>query len=264
MTTTPPSDLPEVRVLVRGPVGDALREVAIAKLRALAAGAPRPVLFERLDLEVRADPGLERPAVAKATLDVSGRPVGAHVARPTMDEAVDLLVDRLRRNLRRLADRREQVAHRSALAEPGEWRHGDLPTARPEYFPRPPEERELRRRKSYAVARLTPEEAAFEMGLLEYDFHLFVDAASGADCVIHRLPDGDLALVSPSPDVGRGPAGEPAELRVEPAREMSLADALDLLDESGAPFVAFVDRGRLNVAYLRYDGHHGLLSPDGG
>ena len=41
------------------------------------------------------------------------------------------------------------------------------------------------------------------------------------------------------------------------------ADALSALDESGAPFIAFVDaeRGRLHVAYRRYDGHHGLVTP---
>lgn len=44
---------------------------------------------------------------------------------------------------------------------------------------------------------------------------------------------------------------------------MMLADALSALDEIGAPFIAFVDaeRGRLHVAYRRYDGHHGLVAP---
>jgi ribosome-associated translation inhibitor RaiA len=255
---------PEVRVRVRGPVGEAQLERAVAKLRAVAHAAPRPVLSARLDLEVRADPALERPAEARATLDVSGRPVRAHVARPAMDEAVDLLVDRLQRNLRRLAERRERAEHRSGVAAPGEWRHGDLATVRPERFPRPREERQLVRHKSYTVGRITPEEAAFEMEMLDHDFHLFTDAASGADCVIYRRPDGELSLKSPAPEAGRGPAGEPAELPVEPVSEIPLGDALTLLEASEAPFVAFVDpeRRRVHVAYLRYDGHYGLLTPD--
>jgi hypothetical protein len=47
---------------------------------------------------------------------------------------------------------------------------------------------------------------------------------------------------------------------------MALRDALSVLDESAAPFVAFVDaeRDRLHVAYRRYDGHYGLLAPADG
>ena len=67
---------------------------------------PRPVLFARLLLEMEPDPALERPAVAKATVDVSGRLVRAHVARPTMDEAIDLLTDRIRDGIRLIHERR--------------------------------------------------------------------------------------------------------------------------------------------------------------
>jgi ribosome-associated translation inhibitor RaiA len=253
----------DLRVRVLGPVGEAQVQRAVGKLRAIARTAPRPVLSARLDLEVRADPALERPAEARATLDVSGRPVRAHVARRAMDEAVDQLVDRLQRNLRRLAERRERAEHRPGVARPGEWRHGALPPARPEHFPRPPEERQLIRHKSFAVDRITPEEAAFEMEMLDHDFHLFTDAATGVDCVIYRRPDGWLAMRSPDPEAGRGPAGEPAELPVEPVPEMPLEQALALLNVSNAPFVAFLDAGRrrVHVAYVRYDGHYGLLIP---
>ena len=247
---------------MRGDVTDGQVDSAVAKLRAACATAPRPVLFARLVLAIEPDPALDRPAVAKATVDVSGRLVRAHVACPTMDEAVARLADRIRRGVRLVAERRRDVAQRSGVSSPGEWRHGDLPAARPPYFPRPREERRLVRTKSALIGRLSPEEAAVEMRLLDHDFHLFTDAGTGSDCLIHR-GEGGHALVSPDPDAGRGPAGEPPELAVTPAPRMSLRDALSVLDESAAPFVAFVDaeRGRLNVAYRRYDGHYGLLAP---
>jgi len=46
---------------------------------------------------------------------------------------------------------------------------GDLPTARPEYFDRPAEDRQLVRHKTYAIDELTPDEAAFDMDQLDYD-----------------------------------------------------------------------------------------------
>lgn len=263
MARAPEVTTVDPQVTVRGDVGDRQVEAAVEKLRAACRTAPRPVLSARLALTMEADPALERPAVVKAGVDVSGRIVRAHVACPTMDEAVDRATDRIRRGIHDLAERRRAARRRTGVHELGEWRHGDLPAARPGHFPRPVEERELVRTKSPSIGRLTPEEAAFEMAILDHDFHLFTDAATGADCLIHRTDDGDHALVSRDPQAGRGPAGEPAELTVRHPPTMTLADALSQLDQSAAPFVAFVDadRARLHVAYRRYDGHYGLVAP---
>ena len=250
-------------VVVRGDVSARHVEMAVAKLSAACATPPRPILFARLLLAMEPDPALERPAVAKASVDVSGRLVRAHVACPTMDEAIDLLADRIRHGIRLVHERRRDETRRSGVPAPGEWRHGDLPTHRPPHYPRPVDERRLVRTKSVSIGRVSPEEAAFEMRLLDHDFHLYTDAGTGSDCMIHRTEDGGHALVSADPEVGRGPDGEPAELAISGALRMELADALSALDESGAPFIACVDAesGRLHVAYLRYDGHHGLITP---
>ena len=42
------------------------------------------------------------------------------------------------------------------------------------------------RRKSYALARETPKEAAAEAELMDYDFHLFTERLTGQDSVICR------------------------------------------------------------------------------
>jgi adenosine/AMP kinase len=83
-----------VHVTARGQVSERARHAAEEKLAKLARLAPRPVLFARATLVREADPALERPAIAKATMDVSGRIVRAHVAAPEMSEAIDLLVVR--------------------------------------------------------------------------------------------------------------------------------------------------------------------------
>lgn len=254
----------DIRTRVHGPVPEAEREVAERKLRAAFADAPRPVLAARLDLLREENPALERPAVVKAAVDVSGRTVRAHVARPLMDEAIDLAVGRIREGVARLADRRRGARHRTGVAKPGEWRHGDLPASRPHHFPRPPQERELVRHKSYAVDRISVEEAAFEMEMLDHETHLFRDAGTGSECAIRRRRDGELELLSADAQVGRGPAGEPAELSVVAPPAMALAEALSLLDATDGPAIVFLDRdsGRLSMAYLRFDGHHGLVTAD--
>jgi hypothetical protein len=178
--------------------------------------------------------------VAEVNVDVDGRPVRVLVAGATPRAAIDLLEARLRRRLAHLAgrDRAEHRRHRDDA-----WHHGDAFGHRPPCFDRPPAEREIVRRKSFAPAPMTLHEAAEDMELLDHDFFLFVNEETGHDVVLRRLPDGRHALV-------------------EPTGLTSTEDAIELLDLGDEPFVFFLDpatrRGR--VLYRRYDGHYGLIT----
>lgn len=230
----------ELEILTRGPVAPHMREYAEEKVRHAARAAPRPLLFARVTLTEHENPATERPSSAKASLDVSGRLVRAHVAAPTTTAAVDILVDRLERQLRILSEHLSD--RRPATAEPGEWRHGALPLAGPSRVPRPAAERELVEHKRYEVGAVTPAEAALEMELLAHDFYLFRNAETGRDAVLHRL-GGRLEVLE-----------EPLELTLEGAQER--------LATSGEPFVFFAEPGdRGHVLYHRYDGHYGLITP---
>lgn len=260
-----PASVPTVRLSTRGAVSDAERREAEEALRAVAAGAPRPVLSVHGALVHEPDPARERPAIAKATLELDGHLVRAHVATSEMRASVDLLAERLRRAVVRLGDRARSARHETGVSPPGEWRHGDLPAHRPEYYPRPREERKLVRRKTYALRVLSPEEAAWEMELLDLGFYLFREAVSGQDMVVYRRNEGPpgLRVLEPPPDEVPGLGGllvDPA-----PAATLALPAALEVLDVSKEPFVFFRDEGsrRGAVAYRRYDGHYGVVTPAG-
>jgi len=228
-------------------LGEEVKEHALDVLRGVARHSPRPVLHARMTLHVHGDPAVERPAVAKASLDVGRRPVRAHVAAEQMVEAIDLLERRLRRNLEDLEELGRAHRHETGTEPPGEWRHGSLPTARPAYFPRLPEERELIRRKTFALTALTPEQAALEMQVLDHDFHLFTNAESDEENVVYQRPDGTVAL---------------AQFASAPV--LLLEDAVERLNLSGERFVFFVEpqTRRGSVLYRRYDGHYGLIEPE--
>jgi ribosome-associated translation inhibitor RaiA len=234
----------ELQIVARGPVAEAAASYAEEKVRRAAEHTPRPVLFGRVTLGVEANPATPRPAIAKATLDVGGRPVRAHVAAARLEEAIDLLEGRLRRGLDMLSGRRQDARTETGDVEPGEWRHGSVPAERSEYFPRPAEEREVIRHKTYELATLTLDEAGLDMELLGYDFHLFANADTGADSVAYRLPDGRVGLAEAAP-------------------VQTLAEAVERLDVTGERFVFYVDAdgGRGHLLYRRYDGHYGLVTP---
>jgi hypothetical protein len=235
----------------------------VAAVRDLVRG---PVLFTKVDVVVHEDPARERPVFAKAELDLSGRFVRAHATASTVPEAVDRLEDRLRERIERSVHRQEAL-HLRHRGDPLEWRHGDETEPRPAYFPRPTEEREVVRRKTFAVGALIPEEAALELEQLDHDFYLFTNARSGEDNVLHRVGEGRYELLQPStasPDEHLDSSTSVSSISESPIRPSTLTvdDAIELLDASEDPFVFFVDpaTGRGAVVYRRYDGHYGLIA----
>ncbi len=257
--TQPQTDL-DIQVTTQGSVTAAEQRYAVEKIESAARLAHRPIQYAKVTLVEESNPATERPARAKAHLDVSGRFVRAHVAAPRMREAIDLLDKRLRRQLEQLADYRLRRRRQAGTAEEGAWRRGTAPRRRPDYFPRPPEERELVRHKSYAPTPMTPEEAALELELLDYDFFLFKSADTGGDSLVYRRRDGSLALLSDN-EGAEGLIDQPED-RPPPA-PLSLEGATERLNVTGERFLFFVDSetGRGNVLYHRYDGHYGLIVP---
>ena len=247
-------------ISIRGPVPSHARETLARALIHVTDAAPRPVLRITASLTRHEDPALDRPVVAKASLDVGGRPVRAHVAAATESEAVNQLESRLHRNLRTLAERDVAERREGQVPEPGEWRHSDLAPPRPSFFPRPAAERRLVRQKTYASAPMSPEAAAAEMLLLDHDFHVFTDAASGENALVYSRPDGVLALRRQG---GSGSYVAPFVIDADPVPTIGVEDAIERLNLTDDPFEFFVDAssGRGAVLYRRYDGHYGLVSP---
>ncbi|WP_344636589.1 sigma 54 modulation/S30EA ribosomal C-terminal domain-containing protein [Kitasatospora cystarginea] len=255
---------PEIEVKARGDLPPGTVQLARTKVLALLDEVREPVLFARIRLTRTHNPATERPCLAQANLDVNGRPARAHVAAESMTEAVDLLRDRLTLQVSRL--RRHWEAQRGGAPKAGEheWRHGEEPTHRPDHFPRPVEEREVIRHKSFSLARETPDEAAFEMETMDYGFHLFTDLTTGQDSVIYRAkPTGyRLAQLHPRPEQ-LGTVAVPLAMSPTPAPLTNPAEAKKRLDATGLPFVFFANdtTGHGNNLHHRYDGHYGLITP---
>ena len=261
------ADAPTVQIKTntRGAVPEDTVSLAVHQVSSLLRAASEPVLFARVKLSMAPDPAVERPAIAQVSVDLNGRLVRAQAAGRTMREAVEHACGRLRIRLQRAARNWEAVRGGRPVPGPGEWRHQSLPAPRLPYFPRPPGERAVVRHKSYALARETPDEAAAEAGLLDYDFHLFTEKSTGEDSVIYRIADGwRLALAHPR--TGRlGPVDSSITVSDMSAPRLPVAEAAARLEAAGQPFLFFVNAGtgRGNLIYHRYDGHYGLIAPAG-
>ncbi|MBP2705090.1 sigma 54 modulation/S30EA ribosomal C-terminal domain-containing protein [Microbispora sp. RL4-1S] len=256
-------DPADVQVEIRGPVPSDAADEARERVAAVTSFAHVPVLYARVKLNVSADPAVALRCTAQANIDVNGRIIRGQAVGEHMSQAVHLLVDRLRVRLRRSSRDWEALRGRLPAQVEQEWR-GASPPRRPlPCFPRPAGERQIVRHKAYELGWATPDEAAFDMEQLDYDFHLFREVGTGEDSVIYRAGDGyRLAQVTPRPD-RLGPVSVPLTVSPVPAPAHTVAEATERLETSDLPFVFFADArtGRGAVVYHRYDGHYGLITP---
>ena len=257
------SAVSEIQVEPGPGVGSADVDYARAKVTVAARVASEPVLHVRVRLSRLANPRIEQPALAEVNLDHNGRLVRVQAAAPTMHEAIDRLEARLRGRLERVSRDWEAIRGARPVGLSHEWRRTSPRADAPPYFPRPVDERRLVRRKTFALHRMTPDEAALEMELLDYDFHLYVDAETGDTAVLSRTADGyRLARLRRHGD--RAPATRlPLALVHHAAPRLSLDEVIERLDTTSEPFVFYrdVDDGCGHILYRRYDGHYGLISP---
>ena len=263
VTVAAPAGPVPLSVVAQGDVDDDARAYANQQIGAVIEHIDEPVLFARVKLTEAPDPAHDRPAIAQVTVDLNGDVVRAQVACHAMREAIDLLQARLRGQLAHRHEHLEALRRRPPVSPSGEWRHGDAPTSRPDYFDRPPDERELVCRKTYVDEETTPDEAAFDMDQLDFDFYLFRDLASGEDAVLERTNDGSYLLNRVRPaTVDPGPTAIALTVVDKPVPEFDLNEAIERITADGERYVFFRNAatGRGNVIYHRFDGHYGLIA----
>ena len=117
-------------------------------------------------------------------------------------QALDIALDKVEQQMRRLHERRVQrrgrSATRSAGADTNGQTSGETATLPPsdveETEPGPP----IVKNKQFAVKPMPPEEAALQMELLGHDFFLFRNSESDNAALLYRRRDGALGLIEVS------------------------------------------------------------------
>ena len=199
-------------------------EYARPKIVGLGRYRNQPVLFARDRLTKLPDPAAQRPMIAQANIDVNGQLVRAQAAASTARDAIDRLEARLRRQLEHVAEHWEARRGSQPVTDPHEWRHQSEPAHRPSYFPRPVEDRRIVRHKSFTLGTRTVDEAAYEMDLMDYDFHLFTERGTGQDSVLYRVGSTGyrLAQVTPVPKTRLTTFELPVTLSTQPPPRLTV------------------------------------------
>lgn len=265
--TSSQQDSPQIGYMTEGPVPESTRASADSMIDKLSSMSPRPVIFARVKVRVDEERNPDEQAVVQGTLDVSGSLIRAEAAAGTSEQALGILENRLERRLTRLAERREDANERPPFTPEGTWRHGDLPSKRPSFYDRPPEQRQVIRKKTYAPDdQVSVEEALFDLDVLDHRFFLFTDELDGKASIVYEEDDGVFLRKLDGSSHSTDQMRVSIDVNETPAPSITVEDAIDRLNLSDEAFVFFQDAETdlASVLYRRYDGHYGLIVPASG
>jgi len=245
-----------------GPVPASARTEAEAMVSGLADLAPRPVISSKVKVHDDEERLPGQRSLAEAAMDVSGVILRAQAAASTAVEALRAVGERMERRINRLTDRRQRAEERPPTSQG--TRMGDVPSRRPEFNERPPEQRSVIRRKTYPPAeRISVSQALFDLDVLDYRFFLFTDESDDKSSIVYE-EEGGVAIRKVDGSRPDGSTIRP-DLRINevPAPCMSVSEAVSHLNATDEPFAYFEDsaQGQASALYRRYDGHYGLIVP---
>ena len=147
----------------------------------------------RVDLSEQNARNVNERQVAQMTLrDKHGTILRAEERHADIFAAVDMVVDKLYRQIKRYRDKRKRSHRRQSLREivleplPAEFE--DLPDE---------DEVVVVRRKSFPIQMMPPEEAIDQMSLLGHDFYMFINTEDNLVNVVYLRRDGSFGLLQP-------------------------------------------------------------------
>lgn len=128
----------------------------------------------------------------EVTMEGHGHHIRCKVSAPDGFTAIDLAVDKLERQMRKLktkVERRRRSRTRPEI-EPELVPDSLIPTdEQPEPVYR------IVKSKRFELTPMEPHEAALQMDLLNHDFYVFTNAETDNSAVVYRRSDGDIGLI---------------------------------------------------------------------
>ncbi len=168
-------------------VSAAIYDYAERKLGKLARQLADPTRVE-LELAVERNPSIADNHVAEATIWTKGPVLRAREASPDIKSSIDMLVEKLERQVKRYGAKRRREHER---------RNNTLPAVEAPAV-HAAEAPAIVKTKQFVLNPVTPEQAVLQLELVGHDFFVFRNADSEEINVVYRRREGGYGLIEPS------------------------------------------------------------------
>ena len=175
-------------------VTPALREYATEKVERVEHIFDHIVRGE-VELSVEKNPRIKDNQTAEVTLFTEGPVVRAHQSAPDMYAAIDLVVEKVERQVKRYKGRMygdKKNLRESPRTTPVETLMAELNGTEDE-----DDSPEIVKTKAIDIKPMSPEEATMQMDLLGHDFFVFTNADTEETNVVYKRRDGNYGLIEP-------------------------------------------------------------------
>lgn len=173
-------------------VTDALRDYAHKKLGRITKHVDG-ILSTQIELSVIKNPSVSENQVVEVTLFASGTVIRGEEASDSMYASIDLVSDKIERQLQRHKKRMEDRRHnrtKTALAIVPEEAAVEVTTEE--------EAPQIVKVRNYELKPMAPEDAAYQLDLSGKDFLVFINRLTDLVSVIYHRRDGNYGLIEPN------------------------------------------------------------------
>jgi putative sigma-54 modulation protein len=181
-------------------ITDAIRDYVNQKIEKAVSHFEQITTSVEVNISVAKNPRIAASQVAEVTIYANGATIRAEEASEHLYASIDLVADKISRQLRKYKERNFTKKERTDPAEnlgeelDLELLDYNLTDNRSATLPA-----EVVRTKYFAMSALTIEEALAQLQLVDHDFYMYRSVETGEISVVYRRNHGGFGVIQPRP-----------------------------------------------------------------
>jgi putative sigma-54 modulation protein len=186
-------------------ITDAIREYVSQKIEKAVSHFEQITTGIDVNLSVAKNPRIPASQVAEVTIYANGTVIRAEEASEHLYASIDLVADKISRQLRKYKERSFSKKSQTDLKDLGEeidleLLDYNLTDNRAATLPA-----EVVRTKYFAMSALTIEEALAQLQQVDHDFYMYRSVETGDVNVVYRRNHGGFGVIQPRPSADENP-----------------------------------------------------------
>ena len=190
-----------MRLLIQGKnieITDSIRDYVEQKISKVINSFGGSTTKVTVDLSVPANIKGQTQQIAEVTVHTSGAVIRAQEKHETLYASIDLVADKIDRQLKRYRDKRQRRAQPKTIESTNAEPMPPLPDLTQDRTPELPPK--VLRNKFFAMPPMSVQEALDNLQLVDHDFYMFRNVATGEINVIYERNHGGYGVIQPRPD----------------------------------------------------------------
>ena len=151
----------------------------------------------KVKLSTAKNPRISNSNITEVTIFLDGKIVRSEHASEDMYASIDLVLDKLERQLHKYKDKVYRSQQHTERPLPNPEMSGVLIENSNNKHDKHAYEGKIIKSKKFRLHPLTPEEATVQLDLISHDFYVFINSKTEQVNTIYRRKDGDYGLIEP-------------------------------------------------------------------